>query len=51
MTSMLKNVYIDKLNDIVHECNNTYNRIIKMKHVNGKWDTYFDFDVGNILPS
>ena len=26
MTSMLKNVYIDKLNDIVHECNNTYNQ-------------------------
>ena len=51
MTSMLKNVYIDKLNDIVHECNNTYNRIIKMKHVNGKWDTYFDFDVENILTS
>ena len=27
MTSMSKNVYIDKLDDIVGEHNNTYNRI------------------------
>ena len=30
-TSMLKNVYIDKLDDIVNKCNNTYHRAIKMK--------------------
>ena len=31
MTSASKNVYIDKLDDIVNEYNNTYHRIIKMK--------------------
>ena len=33
MTSILKNVYIDKLDDIVNEYNNTYHRTIKMKTV------------------
>ena len=33
MTSILKNVYIDKLDDIVDEYNNTYHRSIKMKPV------------------
>ena len=32
MTSILKNVYIDKLDDIIDEYNNTYHRTIKMKH-------------------
>ena len=31
MTSISKNVYIDKLDDIVNEYNNTYHRTIKMK--------------------
>ena len=31
MTSVSKNVYIDKLDDIVSEYNNTYHRTIKMK--------------------
>ena len=31
MTSLSKNVYIDKLDDIVDEYNNTYHRTIKMK--------------------
>ena len=31
MTSILKNVYIDKLHDIVNEYNNTYQRTIRMK--------------------
>ena len=30
MTSISKNVYIDKLYDIVNECDNTYHRTIKM---------------------
>ena len=30
MTSISKNVYIDKLDDIVNEYNNTYHRTIKM---------------------
>ena len=31
MTSISKNVYTDKLDDIVDEYNNTYHRTIKMK--------------------
>ena len=31
MTSLSKNVYIDKLDDKVNEYNNTYHRTIKMK--------------------
>ena len=34
MTSVSKNVYIDKLDDIVDEYNKTYNITIKMKSVN-----------------
>ena len=33
MTSKSKNVYIDKLDDIVDEYNNTYHRTIKMKYL------------------
>ena len=42
MTSISKNVYIDKLNDIVNEYNNTYHRTIKMKPVDVKDNTYID---------
>ena len=31
MTSISKNVYIDKLDDIVNKYNNTYHRTIKLK--------------------
>ena len=44
MTSISKNVYINKLDDIVNEYNNTYHRIIKMKPVNVKDNTYIDFE-------
>ena len=43
MNSVLKNMYIDKLDDIVDKYNNTYHRTIKMKHVDVKDNTYFDF--------
>ena len=43
MTSVLKNVYIDKLDDIVGAYNNTYHRTIKMKPVGVKDNTYIDF--------
>ena len=43
MTSVSKNVYIDKLDDIVCECNNTYHRTIRMKPVDVKDNTNFDF--------
>ena len=42
ITSISKNVYIDKLNDIVNEYNNTYHRTIKMKPVDFKNNTYID---------
>ena len=47
MTSISENVYIDKLNEIVDEYNNTYHRTIKMRPVNVKSSTYIDFDVEN----
>ena len=44
MTAISKNVYIDKLDDIVNECNNTYHRKTKMKPVDVKYNTYIDFE-------
>ena len=43
MTSILENVYIDKLDDIVNEYNNTNHRTIKMKPIDVKDNTYIDF--------
>ena len=43
MSSMSKNVYIDKLNDTVGEYNNTYHRAVKMKPVEVKDNRYIDF--------
>ena len=43
MTSVSKNVYIDKLDDIVKKYNNTYHTSIKMKPVDVKDNTYIDF--------
>ena len=40
MTSLSKNVYIDKLDDIVNKYNNTYHRAIKIKPVDMKQSTY-----------
>ena len=40
MASILKNVYIDKLDDIVNEYNNTYHRTIKMRPIGVKDNTY-----------
>ena len=42
MTAVSKNVYIDKLDDIVNEYNNTYHRTIKMKPIEVKDNTYID---------
>ena len=42
MTSISKNMYIDKLDDIVNEYNNTYHRTTKMKPDDIKDNTYFD---------
>ena len=42
MTSVLKNVYINKLDDIVNEYNNTYHTTIKMKRIDIKDNTYIN---------
>ena len=42
MTSISKNVYIGKLDDIVNEYSNTYHRTIKMKPADVKDNTYID---------
>ena len=58
MTSISKNMYIDKLDDIVDKCGNIHHRTIKMKPVHVKPSTYIDssketnnkdlkFEVGN----
>ena len=41
--SVSKNVYMNKLDDIAGEYNNTYHRTIKMKPVDFKDNTYIDF--------
>ena len=43
MTLISKNLYIDKLDDIVNECNNAKHRTIKMKPIVVKDNTYIDF--------
>ena len=44
MTSISKNVYIDKLDDIVDEYNNIYHTTIKMKPAEVKDNTYINAD-------
>ena len=39
----IKNVYIDKLDDIVDKYNNTYHKTTKMTPVDVNLGTYFDF--------
>ena len=43
MTLVTKNVYINKLDDIVGEYNNTYHRSIKLKPVDFEDNTYIYF--------
>ena len=43
MTSISKNVYIDKVDDIVHKDSNKKHRTIKMKPIDVKGNTYIDF--------
>ena len=43
MTSISKNLYIDKLDDIVNKYNNTYHRTIKMNLADVKDNTYINF--------
>ena len=51
MTSVSKNVYIDKLDDIVNKYNNTYQGTIEMKPVHVKSNTYIEYskEISNII--
>ena len=42
MTSISKNVYINKLDQIVNKYNNTYHSTIKMKHADVKSSAYIN---------
>ena len=44
MTSISKNAYVNKLDDIVNEYNNTYYRTIKMKPIDVKDNAYTNTD-------
>ena len=44
MTSISKNVYIDKFDDILNEYDNTYHTTIKMKPIDVKDNTYVNID-------
>ena len=42
MVSISKNVFIDKLDDMVEKYNNTYHSTIKMRPIDVKSNTYID---------
>ena len=44
LTLISKNVYIDKLYEIVNKYSNTYHSTIKIRLVNEKSNTYIDFN-------
>ena len=44
MDSISRNVYIDKLDDIVHKYNNTYHTTVKIKTIDVKDNTYINTD-------
>ena len=43
MTAVSKNVYIDKLDDIVNEYNNIFHRTSNRKSIEVKVNTYIDY--------
>ena len=43
MTAVSRNAYIDKLGDIVNECNSAYRRTIKMRPIEVKDNTDIDY--------
>ena len=47
MTSISKNVYIDKLDETVNKYNNIYHRTIKIKHADTNPGMYIDFNKEN----
>ena len=47
IASVSKNVYINKLDDLVNKYNNTYHSTIKIKPVDVKSSMFIDFDKKN----
>ena len=47
ITSISRNMYINKLDDIDNKCGNTYHRAMKMKPIDVKSSTYIDFNKEN----
>ena len=47
MTSIPRNVYIDKLDEIANKYSNTYHTTIKMKPVDVIWSMYIEFNKDN----
>ena len=47
MASISKNVYVDKLDDIINKYNNTYYRAIEINSIDVKSVIYNDFDKEN----
>ena len=49
MTSISKNVYFEKLHDIIDKFNNTYHSTMKMKSTDVKSNTYIDLNVEKMM--
>ena len=49
MTSISKNVYFEKLHDIIDKFNNTYHSTMKMKSTDVKSGTYIDLNVEKMM--
>ena len=49
MTSISKNVYFEKLHDIIDKFNNTYHSAMKMKSTDVKSSTYIDLNVEKMM--
>ena len=47
MTLISRNVYVDKLDEIVNQYNNTYRKTIKMKPVDISLCMYLEFNIKN----
>ena len=47
MTLISRNVYVDKLDEIVNQYNNTYHKTIKMKPVDISLCMYIEFNIKN----
>ena len=49
MASVLKDVSIDKIDELVHMYNNTYQSAIEIKPTDVKSSTYFDFSITKMI--